>query len=98
MTVIDPDVVHQVAMLSRLRLEGPALTQLSAQLNEIVGYVHQLQAVSTEGVEPTSHVLPLANVLRKDEPHACLTQADVAALAPASQPPFVTVPKVIDVA
>ena len=96
MAAISPDVVHQVALLSRLRLEGPALTELSAQLNEIVGYVHQLQAVPTEGVEPTSHVLPLANVLRKDEPHACLSQADAIALAPASQPPFVKVPKVID--
>ena len=97
MAVVSPEVVNQVAVLSRLRLEGAALTQLSAQLNEIVGYVHQLQSIPTDGIEPTSHVLPLANVLRKDEPHACLTQAAVVALAPAGQHPFVKVPKIIDV-
>ena len=96
MGVVSPEVVKQVALLARLRLEGPALAQLAAQLDEILEYVRQLQSVPTEGVEPTSHVLPLSNVLRKDEPGASLPQDAVAALAPAAQPPFVKVPKVIE--
>jgi len=47
-------------------------------------------------VEPTSHVVPLANVLRKDEPRPCLSAEAVCSLAPASQPPFIKVPKVIE--
>ena len=97
MAVVTPEVVKQVAMLARLRLEGKALTQLAAQLDEILQYVRQLQAVDTEHVEPTSHVLPLSNVLRKDEPQPSLSQEAVVALAPAAQPPFVKVPKVIEV-
>ena len=96
MAVVTPEIISQVALLARLRLEGQALAQLAAQLDEILQYVQQLQAVDTAHVEPTSHVLPLANVLRKDEPGACLSQDEVLTLAPATQSPFVTVPKVIE--
>ncbi len=96
MAVVTPDILRQVASLARLRLEGPALAQFAAQLDEILQYVQQLQAVETSGVEPTSHVLPLSNVLRKDEPGACLSQEAVLGLAPAQQRPFVTVPKVLE--
>ena len=96
MGVVTRDVVKQVAFLARLRLEGHELDQLATQLDEILGYVQQLQHVPTDGVAPTSHVLPLANVLRKDAPHPSLNQETVLTLAPASQPPFVTVPKVIE--
>jgi aspartyl-tRNA(Asn)/glutamyl-tRNA(Gln) amidotransferase subunit C len=96
MPVISHDVIRQVALLARLRLEGRALEALAAQLDEILAYVRQLQAVNTDGVEPTSHVLPLANVLRDDEPTPCLGQDAVVTLAPAAQKPFVKVPKVIE--
>ncbi len=96
MSVVTPDIVRRVAQLARLRLEGKSLDQLAAQLDDILTYVQQLQAVKTAGVEPTSHVLPLGNVLRKDEPRPSLSQDQVLALAPASQTPFVKVPKVIE--
>ena len=96
MAVVTPDIVKQVALLARLRLEGDALTWVAAQLDEILQYVQQLQAVDTTNIEPTSHVLPLSNVLRKDEPQPSLSQDAVLALAPAAHPPFVKVPKVIE--
>src|SRR3989338_6275482 len=96
MSVITPEVVTQVACLARLRLEGPALAQLAAQLDEILGYVQQLQAVATQGIEPTSHVLPLANVLRADEPQPSLPQEAVFTLSPTPHTPFLTVPQVIE--
>ena len=96
MGVVTPEVVKQVALLARLRLEGAALIQIAAQLDEILAYVQQLQSVKTDHVEPTSHVLPLSNVLRKDEPRSSLSQDAVLALAPAAQRPFVNVPKVIE--
>jgi len=96
MAVVTSDIVRQVALLARLRLEGQDLIRIAAQLDEILQYVQQLQAVTTEGVEPTSHVLPLTNVLRKDEPCPSLSPETVTALAPSAQHPFVKVPKVID--
>lgn len=96
MSVVTPEVVKQVALLARLKLEGEALGQTAAQIDAILAYVQRLQKVNTDQVEPTSHVLPLANVLRKDEPQACLPQQTIASLAPAAQTPFVKVPKVIE--
>ena len=96
MSVVTPEIVKHVALLARLRLEGEALARTAAQLDEILEYVKSLQAVATDGVEPTSHVLPLSNVLRPDEVRASLRQEDVTALAPAKQPPYVKVPKVIE--
>ena len=95
MSVITPEIVRQVAWLARLRLEGQQLARLAGQLEEILEYVQQLQSVPTDQVEPTTHVLPLSNVLRRDEPRPSLDQAQVLALAPETRPPFVTVPKVI---
>ena len=96
MAVVTPEIIKQVALLARLRLDGEALTQFASQLDEILQYVQRLQAVPTDHVEPTSHVLPLTNVLRKDEVRASLSQEAVVALAPARQHPFVKVPKVIE--
>lgn len=96
MAVITPEIVKQVALLARLRLEGNALAQTAAQLDDILQYVQQLSAVNTEQVPPTSHVLPLTDVLRPDEPRPSLPQETAATLAPSAHPPFVAVPKVID--
>ena len=96
MAVVGQDTVKQVAVLARLRLEGPALAHLASQLDQILQYVRQLEAVNTDAIEPTSHVLPMANVLRPDELAPSLSQSAVTALAPASTPPFIAVPKVIE--
>lgn len=96
MSVVTPEIVTYVAALARLRLEPRALAQFVTQLDEILQYVQQLQAIPTDGVEPTSHVLPLTNVLRRDERQPCLNSEAVLTLAPAAQRPFVTVPKVLE--
>ena len=96
MSAITPELITHVAHLARLRLDGGELAQLTAQLDEIVRYVQQLQAIDVADIEPTTHVLPLANVLRADEPRPSLEARAVLAMAPAAKPPFVTVPKVID--
>ena len=96
MAVVTTEIVKQVALLARLRLDGPALQQFAEQMDEILAYVQQLQAVPTESVEPTTHVVPLSNVLRADEPQPSLSLSAVLAMANAQQPPFIKVPKVID--
>ena len=94
--VVTQDTVKQVAVLARLRLEGDALAHFASQLDQIVQYVRQLEATPTDTIEPTSHVLPMANVLRPDETKPSLNPSVVTALAPASHPPFIAVPKVIE--
>ena len=58
--------VRYVAELARLELAPAEEERLTGQLNAILEYMGQLAEVDTAGVEPTSHVLPLTNVLRED--------------------------------
>ena len=46
------DTVRRVAELARLALTESEVTQFSSQLTQVLGYIDQLQAVDTTGVEP----------------------------------------------
>ncbi|WP_239618435.1 Asp-tRNA(Asn)/Glu-tRNA(Gln) amidotransferase subunit GatC [Cohnella mopanensis] len=58
--------VEHVANLARLELSDAEKEQFAGQLNAILKYAEKLNQLDTEGIEPTSHVLPLANVMRED--------------------------------
>jgi len=75
--VIEREQVLHVARLSRLRLGDEELDTLAGELSSILDHVDKLAEVDIEGVEPTSHVVPLENVLRPDEPRPSL-ERDVA--------------------
>ena len=96
MGVVTPEIVKQVAHLARLDLEGNALSATAKQLDMILEHVQQLSQVPTDGVEPTSHVLALSNVLRRDEPRPSLKPEQVTAMAPVAKHPFIAVLKVIE--
>jgi aspartyl-tRNA(Asn)/glutamyl-tRNA(Gln) amidotransferase subunit C len=55
---------------------------MTRQLDAIVEYVDQLGEVSTEGVEPLAHALPVSNVFRDDEPVPSLPIDEALASAP----------------
>jgi len=56
----------------------------------------QLSEVDTTGIEPTSHVLPLTNVMRDDVVRDCLSNAEALANAPAAAQGHFAVPKIIE--
>ncbi|QJD84311.1 Asp-tRNA(Asn)/Glu-tRNA(Gln) amidotransferase subunit GatC [Cohnella herbarum] len=58
--------VEHVANLARLELSDAEKEQFAGQLNAILKYAEKLNQLNTDGIEPTSHVLPLANVMRED--------------------------------
>jgi aspartyl-tRNA(Asn)/glutamyl-tRNA(Gln) amidotransferase subunit C len=93
---LKPEEVRWVAHLARLECTEEELALFTAQLNEIVAYVNQLQQVNTEGVEPLSHCLPLHNVFREDEPGQSLSVEEALANAPARKGNFYAVPAVLD--
>lgn len=97
MSVVSVKEVQQVAWLARLHLKDAELNRLAAQLDEILEYVRQLQAVPTEGVEPTSHVLPLSNIMRKDQLQPSSAPEDVLIIAPARHGQLFKVPKIVDI-
>lgn len=96
MAVVSVEEVRRVALLARLALSEQELQRLAPQLDEILEYVRQLQSVSTTDVEPTSHVLPLADITRPDQSSPCLPSEEALRLAPARHGHLVKVPRVIE--
>lgn len=66
--VIDRDQVLHVARLARLRLTEEEVQRMSSELSGILEHVDRIGELDLDGVEPTSHVVELENVLRADEP------------------------------
>jgi aspartyl-tRNA(Asn)/glutamyl-tRNA(Gln) amidotransferase subunit C len=66
--VIDRDQVLHVARLARLELAEPELERMAEELSGILDHVERMNELDLDSVEPTSHVVPLENVLRPDEP------------------------------
>ena len=96
MTVVTERDVLAVARLAKLQLAESELAKLSQQLNDILTYVKQLQAVPTDGIEPTSHVVPISNVERPDQIQPSLTPDDALRIAPARHGQLYKVPKIVD--
>ena len=93
---ITVDQVRYVAELARLDLAPGEEGALTGQLNAILEYMSQLGEVDTAGVEPTSHVLPLTNVMRDDVVRDGLSTADALANAPDAEQGHFAVPKIIE--
>jgi len=88
--------VEHVARLARLALAADELDQMRTQLDAILGYVAQLRRIDTTGVEPTTHVLPLANVMREDEIRPSYPTSAMLANAPEPDGELIRVPKILE--
>ena len=74
MSSLSRDEVAHVAMLARIQLSDAELDKLAGQLEQIVGFVGQVNDVAANDIPPMSHPLPLTNVTRPDEVRPSLTQ------------------------
>lgn len=88
--------VRYVAKLARIELTDAEAAGLQAQLDEVLAFVHELDALDLEGVEPLSHPHALENVFREDVVGESLDQAEVLANAPAAVQQWVRVPQMIE--
>jgi aspartyl-tRNA(Asn)/glutamyl-tRNA(Gln) amidotransferase subunit C len=70
--MIDREQVLHVAKLARLKLSDEEVERMSGELSAILDHVDNINELDLEGVEPTTHVVPLENVLREDEPRPSL--------------------------
>ena len=66
--MIDREQVLHVARLARLRLSDEETEQMSRELSTVLDHIEKISELELENVEPTSHVIEVENVLRKDEP------------------------------
>lgn len=93
---IDKETVKYVAHLSRIELKEEELGRLSAQLKDILDFIDKLKKLDVEKIQPTSHILPVTNVLREDAARASLPVDKALSNAPQKEGSFFVVPKVIE--
>lgn len=65
MAITREDVLH-LAKLSNISLSEDQIEPLMKDLDNIVGYISQLDELDTEGVEPTYQCFDMKNVWRED--------------------------------
>ena len=88
--------VEHVAKLARLDFNEEDKKKLSEHLGEILDYIDQLNELDTENVKPTSHVIPVKNVVRPDEVKPSLTRDEALANAPSNVDNLFEVPKIVE--
>lgn len=93
---IDPGQVEHIARLARLSITEDERETLGLQLSNIIEYVEKLNELDTSGVEPTSHVLELTNVIREDRTKPSLTPDEALANSPDRAGNFYRVPRIIE--
>jgi aspartyl-tRNA(Asn)/glutamyl-tRNA(Gln) amidotransferase subunit C len=89
------DVEH-VAKLAYLELGEEEKERFAGQLNAILAYAAKLSELDTEGVEPTTHVLRLVNVMREDEIRPSLPREVALKNAPDEEDGQFRVPAVLE--
>ncbi|HXZ25163.1 MAG TPA: Asp-tRNA(Asn)/Glu-tRNA(Gln) amidotransferase subunit GatC [Nitrospiria bacterium] len=92
---LDQDEVRHVAQLARLALSDEETARMSRQLGQILDYIQTLNELDTSQVEPTAHVVPMANVWREDEVEPSAGRDAVLGNAPDRTDEFFRVPKII---
>ena len=81
--MIDREQVLHVARLARLQLTEDEVERMNAELSGILDHIEKIGELDLDGVEPTSHVVPMSNALRADEPRPALPREVALAGAPA---------------
>lgn len=89
------EVLH-VALLARLELSEEEIERYTWELNRVLEHIEKLKELDIEGVEPTSHVVPLYNVFRSDEPGDPLPREEVLMNAPDAIDGYFRVPRVVE--
>ena len=83
--MIEREQVLHVARLARLSLSEEEVETMVGELSGILEHVDRISELDLDGVEPTSHVVALENVLRPDEPRPSLPRDVALASAPEPQ-------------
>jgi len=88
------EVVH-VARLARLELSDAEIDEFTDQLGDILDHAADIEALDVADIEPTSHPVPMVNVLRPDELQPSLDRDEVLLEAPAAEAGQFRVPPIL---
>lgn len=93
---IDRDAVDHVARLARLDLSEEDRTRMQAELSAILEHAERIQALDLDGLDPTSHPVPLKNMMRPDEVTPSLDPDQALANGPEVEDGRFRVPRIIE--
>lgn len=88
--------VGRVAHLARLELTDAEKQRLTGQLNDLLAQFARLQELDTTDIEPTSHPLPLRNVMRDDVARPSLPRETATQNAPEKRDGNFIVPQIVE--
>lgn len=94
--MITRDDVAKLAHLARIDLTDAELDLLAPQLAVIVESVAAVSGVAGDDIPPSSHALPMVNVMRPDVVASSLTPELALAGAPASEQQRFMVPRILE--
>ena len=92
---ISSNEVKKVAQLARLELNESEIQKHAEQLENILGYIKQLEKIDTENIPCTTRAIEVVNVLRKDDKKDYENSEELLDLAPSRENRFFKVPKII---
>jgi aspartyl-tRNA(Asn)/glutamyl-tRNA(Gln) amidotransferase subunit C len=89
------DEVAHLARLARLAVTEEELDLFAGQLDVILRSIARISEVAAADIQPTSHAVPLQNVLRPDQVTPCLSREAVLVGAPAVEDDRFRVPQIL---
>jgi aspartyl-tRNA(Asn)/glutamyl-tRNA(Gln) amidotransferase subunit C len=96
MTELTREDVLKLAQLARLKLTDEEVEAFRLELSEVLQYVAMLNDVDVTGLEPTTQVTGLKNVMREDTVvDYGISPAELLRLAPKSQDGHIKVKRMI---
>ena len=93
---IDNSTVKKVAKLARIEINEEEETTLITELNNILGWVDELQQVNTDNVEPMLSVFNESMQMREDTAESNFDNNQILNNSPESNSGFFVVPKVVE--
>jgi aspartyl-tRNA(Asn)/glutamyl-tRNA(Gln) amidotransferase subunit C len=96
MAAISREEVAHLAHLARLAVTDEELDRFAGQLDVILQAVARVSEVAADDIPPTSHTVPLTNVLRDDMIRPGLDRAAALAGAPDVAEERFRVPRILD--
>ncbi len=87
--------VARLAGLARIDLSDAELDHLAPQLAVILESVAAVSGVAADDIPPSSHALPMENVMRPDEVRGSLAPEEALSGAPAREQQRFKVPRIL---
>ncbi len=88
--------VKRLAEMAHISLTDEEIAQIAEELEAITSTVDKIQEVAADDVPPTSHPIPMVNVVRPDTVGPTLDRESVLAAAPAAEDGQFAVPQMLE--